>query len=263
MLDITAFIDESGHPRDPKTKMFGVSGCYAPAKVWAAVERQWNRLLIESGIDQFHASDCETGGGIFRDWDKKKRLTLYKRFATIVGRNKLTFVSCVIDMQAYRRLAHGFDQKEQNPYLMALMACLKAIQVEADKQGLVESEKIACVVEVQEEYKGMAEAMFGILIKLDILPRFLPAATFARKGAFIPFQAADMTTYEFSKFHLNRIYEPNRMPRKSLLKMVGLRVGRKMGHTKTACYFYDEARLEQLKIGMDEIEKALSRLTPA
>jgi nitrate/TMAO reductase-like tetraheme cytochrome c subunit len=42
---LTAFFDESSHPRDPKAKMFGMSCCFAPAKVWAALERQWQHRL--------------------------------------------------------------------------------------------------------------------------------------------------------------------------------------------------------------------------
>lgn len=38
MMQLTAFFDESGHPRDPKAKMFGMSCCFAPAKVWVALD---------------------------------------------------------------------------------------------------------------------------------------------------------------------------------------------------------------------------------
>jgi hypothetical protein len=235
---LTAFFDESGHPRDPKAKMFGMSCYFAPAIVWAKLERQWQHRLDEVGIKQFHASDCETGGGIFRQWPKKKRLRTYKHFARIVARHGLVHITCVMDMLAYRKLEHEFDPKLESPYILAFLACLGALVREADK-GLPTDEKIACIIELQKEYKGIADAAYEtILAVTNMGRRLLPVATFAPKEAFLEFQVADIIAYEFSKFHLNRVHDPTRPPRKSLVKMIG--------KTRIAPYYYGESHLKQL-----------------
>jgi len=239
VLDVTAFVDETGHPRDPKAKVFGMAASFAPEKIWRALERQWIRLLEEANIKQFHASDCETRGGVFIDWPKEKRHKLYKKFALIVARHKLTHVSCVIDMQAYRLLSHDFDPVRESPYQMAFVACLEAVQIEADR-ALPREERIACIIEMQEQYRAVADATYQALVHvIKLTPRFLPSATFAPKDAFVPFQAADMVAYEFGKFHLNRVYDPARPPRKSFVKMIG--------KTRAASYFYDETHLRKMK----------------
>ena len=248
---LTAFFDESGHPRDPKAKMFGMSCCFAPAKVWAALERQWQRRLDEVGIKQFHASDCETGGGIFFHWEKTKRLRTYKNFANIVARHNLVHITCVMDMLAYRRLEHEFDPKLESPYMLAFVACLGALVREADK-GIPAGEKIACIIELQKEYKGVADISYQTIVAVTNMGRrLLPVATFAPKEAFLEFQVADMIAYEFSKFHLNRIHDPTRPPRKSLVKMIG--------KTRVAPYYYSENHLVRLVARMRQKEKELAQ----
>jgi hypothetical protein len=236
MLDLKGFFDETGHPRDPKAKVFGMSGCFASEHRWEAVERQWIKALELAGIDAFHASDCETGGGIFLEWPKPKRLALYKSFSQLVARHKLTHISCVIDLLAYRRLAEGFDATTESPYTLAFTACMIATAREAEKALLPKDEKVTCIVELQKEYRHPAEGAYYALVHLTPLgQRLMPTPVFAPKEAFVLFQAADLVSYEFGKFHLNRVHDPARPVRKSFVKM--------MGKTRAASHYYDEVHL--------------------
>ena len=239
MLDLKGFFDETGHPRDPKAKVFGMSGCFASGRLWNAVERQWINGLNRVGIEAFHASDCETGGGIFIGWPKPKRLAVYKSFAQLVARHKLTHISCVIDLLAYRRLAGGFDATAESPYTLAFTACMIATAREADKALFPKDEKVTCIIELQKEYRGPAEGAYYALVNLTPLgQRLMPLPVFAPKEAFVLFQAADLVSYEFGKFHLNRVHDPTRPIRKSFVKM--------MGQTRAASHYYDEVHLRKM-----------------
>jgi hypothetical protein len=239
MLDLKGFFDETGHPRDPKAKVFGMSGCFAAGKLWNAVEHQWVRALDTAGIEAFHASDCETGGGSFIAWPKAKRLAVYKSFAQLVARHKLTHISCVIDLLAYRRLSGEFHTTVESPYTLAFTACMIAIAREADKALFPKDEKVSCIIELQKEYRSVAEGAYYALVNLTPLgQRLMPLPVFAPKEAFVVFQAADLVSYEFGKFHLNRVHDPTRPIRKSFVKM--------MGETRAASYYYDEVHLRKM-----------------
>ncbi len=81
--------------------------------------------------------------------------------------------------------------------------------------------------------------------------RLHPVATFTPKEAFLEFQIADMIAYEFSKFHLNRVYDPARPPRKSLVKMIG--------KTRIAPYYYGESHVQRLVARARQKAKELSQ----
>lgn len=88
------------------------------------------------------------------------------------------------------------------------MACLGAGR-EADKGIPAEEEHIACIIELQKEYEGIADPSYqAILAVTDMGRGWLPVATFAPKEDSLEFQVADMIAYEFSKFHLNRVHDP-------------------------------------------------------
>jgi hypothetical protein len=208
--ELTAYFDESGHPRDPKAKVFGMGCVFAPATVWSDLEIDWRLCLDEMGIGQFHASDCETGGGAFRQWPKQQRLDTFRRFAELVAKYELAHISCVMDLRAYRKREHEFDPKLESPYILAFVACLGALIRELD-DGVPADQKVSCVIELQQEYKAAAQSCYETLLAETNMDRRLAAtARFAPKGDFVPFQVVDMTAYEFGKFHLNRVYDPSR-----------------------------------------------------
>ena len=255
VLELKGFYDESGHPQDPKIKVFGFSGCFAPEKLWTAVERQWLTLLRKCEIPEFHASDCETGGGIFKKWDKTKRHRLYKKFAKIVARHKLIHVSCVIDLLAYRCLAGDFDPTHESPYLLAFTASMIATSRETARAKIPPDEKVACIIERQDEYKNPAEAAYYALVDQTPLgKRLMPFPVFAPKKAFVLFQTADLVSYEFAKFHLNRVHDPGRPIRKSFVKM--------FGNTRAVSYYYDENHLRKMIVRLKQWNEGLSIPTP-
>jgi hypothetical protein len=248
VLNLKGFYDESGHPEDPKIKVFGLSGCFGPEKIWDAVERQWNSLLSKAHIDEFHASDCETGGGKFKNWPQPERHKLYKKFALIISRHKLVHVSCVIDLLAYRRLAGEFDSETESPYVMAFVASMIATHRETNSGNLPRDEKVACIIELQQQYKNMAENAYYVLVNSTPFgSRLMPVPVFAPKKAFVPFQPADLVSYEFAKFHLNRVHDPVRPVRKSFVKM--------FGNTRAVSYYYDEVHLRKMIAGLKKHEQ--------
>lgn len=255
MLELKGFYDESGHPEDLKVKVFGFSGCFAPEKLWTAVERQWLTLLKKSDVAEFHASDCETGGGTFKTWEKTKRHRLYKKFAKIIARHKLMHVSCVIDLIAYRQLVGHFDPKRESPYLLAFTASMIATSREAERAHFPTNEKVACIIERQEEYKNPAEDAYYALVELTPLgKRLMPVPVFAPKKAFVLFQVADLVSYEFAKFHLNRIRDPKRGIRKSFAKM--------FGKTRAVSYYYDEGHLRKMIARLQDWNDKLAVMRP-
>lgn len=76
---LIAFLDESYDKR-----IFTVGGFLSYEDVWRNIERKWKKTLRENRLERFHAADCNSGFGEFRDWPSKRRTGLIKRLLHII-----------------------------------------------------------------------------------------------------------------------------------------------------------------------------------
>src|ERR1041385_6508700 len=81
LLMLTAYLDEShdSHCED----FLVVAGFLAPAEAWNRLWKQWDAALVDEGITEFHAKDCEHGHGEFEKMPRERRTEIYRRFIEI------------------------------------------------------------------------------------------------------------------------------------------------------------------------------------
>lgn len=81
---ITIYGDESAEGKEQK--LFVLAILIAEKSVWEAVESEWKERI--NGIS-FHATDCETGKGIYRKMRPTERQQLSKDLASIIARHPI------------------------------------------------------------------------------------------------------------------------------------------------------------------------------
>jgi hypothetical protein len=94
---LSVFGDESHDPK--KVKVFTVAGLLGDERTWNSFRERWNGRL--SGLI-FHAADCESGFGDFRDMPEPERHHLYRDLTMIVADSGLIGYGNSIDLAGCR-----------------------------------------------------------------------------------------------------------------------------------------------------------------
>jgi hypothetical protein len=99
VLLYASYFDASGKPgRHP---VLSVAGAVAPVKKWIRFERDWQQVLKDEGVTEFHATDFAASRKEYEGWkdDKPRRTKFLNRLGKIIkdNTNKLFMVSVEID----------------------------------------------------------------------------------------------------------------------------------------------------------------------
>ncbi len=80
---LIAYMDESGHAADPRSKFVGMGGLVAQDSAWNQFETEWHDALAEAGIEGgFHMVDFAGRQGPYKGWEEERRRKL---FGTLVA----------------------------------------------------------------------------------------------------------------------------------------------------------------------------------
>lgn len=102
---LSVFGDESSDETGQRT--FAVAGIMGTQEEWDALEVNW---LKRTGGKIFHATDCESGYGDYKDIPKEKRHKEYEDLTKILAQSNMWGFGCAMDIQAYKKLfPEGLD----------------------------------------------------------------------------------------------------------------------------------------------------------
>src|SRR5579864_408705 len=96
-----AYIDESS---DTNNAVFAVGGFAGRTEEWTVLEPLWLDAL-PNGIEYFHATDCFSRCGQFKDIDIPERVALLDRLTDLVLEAKIWLVAGVMDVPAYQAIS--------------------------------------------------------------------------------------------------------------------------------------------------------------
>jgi hypothetical protein len=94
---LSAFGDESHD--STKDRVFAVAGLLGDESQWASFRQRWNARL---GGLMFHAADCDSGYGDFREMPEKDRHRLHRDLARLVAGSSLIGYGHAIDLAGCR-----------------------------------------------------------------------------------------------------------------------------------------------------------------
>jgi hypothetical protein len=97
---LSVFGDESNDPT--KARVFAVAGLLGDHNQWRSFREQWNTRM--SGL-VFHAADCESGYGDFRQMPENDRHRLHRDLTGLVAQSGLIGYGYAIDLAGCRTAA--------------------------------------------------------------------------------------------------------------------------------------------------------------
>jgi hypothetical protein len=212
--DLIAYLDESGIHAD--SRILALGGWVGAAEEWERLSRQWRNVLSRYGVQAFHFASCENARGEFAGWSRGRKEQLVKEVIAAVNRRDLRGFCAAIVMPEYREVVTGSAtslEEKQRPYLVCLQYCVEMISKLAprpvryvlDRQEEFDSYAIATFERIKELHPDWAEKMGDI--------------SYVAKTDLAPLQAADLLAYETAKSLNNRLYDPGRPFRKSMLAL--------------------------------------------
>lgn len=220
LLMLQVYIDDSGKPDQSEVQV--LAGYLASAERWAAFSNEWQSILDENGIAEFHMSEA---------W------RLSRRYQSPLVRNALLvrLIECIqcyaehafVSSLPYDAYHHWFATKEApqfrflRPYFFGFHSVLtqvyqyafhnrfnQRVEVIFDEQG-GESQRL--ILNAMDEFRSIADREFPGLV--------IPTPSFQSDRDALPLQAADMLAWLVRRDALNlqRGREREQLPEALLL----------------------------------------------
>jgi len=143
-MTLAFFIDESG--LDDKTgatehHCAGVAGFLAEPEAWAKFSGEWDAVLREYNISEFHFSEFadrkrgpSKAGWPYRGWDDSKRKEFLMQLAVIAGRHKRLGIGAYFDVRDYSELIPlWFRKRSAHPHDLCLKLLFETLLFKIEK----------------------------------------------------------------------------------------------------------------------------------
>lgn len=181
-----AYFDASG--KHEGYRVLTIAGAVSPLKKWSRFEKQWNKVLLDEGVTEFHATDFAAGQGEYRDWkgDKVRRKEFLERLVAIIRANVNKLFSVSVELAAWDKInsEYCFAEHFYSPYSLAGFAVIDQTLRWAKNKKLKPPEFI--FEDGDDGWSGLLE-----LCKWDpITPIRLP------KAKAVPCQVGDMLAWK-------------------------------------------------------------------
>jgi hypothetical protein len=225
---LTAYGDESADEK--KERVFAIAGLFGKESEWASLESQW---IERTGGKTFHANDCESNRGDYKDIEPATNLKLYADLAQLIAKSKLTGIGVALSMPAYNEfLAHSLDR---NPYYV----CFHSVVVGLAKKASVciPPDRIEFIFDRNVEIHHNASTLYDLIMKLNPpeLAGFMQdKISFATRDT-VGIQIADLVARETMKILDNRIGPKPRHARLSAMALAASKRIQFQQYTKDEC----------------------------
>jgi hypothetical protein len=236
MLMLTSYMDETGHPDDPRLHFCGMAGFCAPLAKWQEFEKHWQPTLDSYGLlEPFHMKDFAHSAGEFIEWkgNETKRRELYGKLMKIIRDTEAEPIGAIVSLEDFHTLTDRQQHLFHSPYMTAFQTCTHGIAL----QGLFTPEKVAMVYSYNQEFgatqtvpyrleqAGTAEQLWHHIKESTDYGKHMGAYASSTPRETVQLQSADIFAYELSKDFENQIQKPELSMRwglKQILKMSGI-----------------------------------------
>jgi hypothetical protein len=226
-LNLTSYMDETGHPSDPALEYVGMAGFVAPYGAWEVFEAAWDDLLRNAGLKEpFHMKEFAHSQGQFKTWKGKEELrkAFMGRAVSLIIETRGTPVGTIVSMSSFRSLTKDQQSHFLDPYYLAFQNCTRGAALEAVFEEA--EEKVAMVYSYNSEYGtnngGRAVQLWHAIKKGWDHGSKMGSYTPSTPGALAPLQAADLVAYELSHEFENRVKRPKDSMRWPLRQFMGM-----------------------------------------
>jgi hypothetical protein len=246
---LVAYIDESGHSRDPKSHFAGMGGLIANSADWETFTSEWSAALSDAGIQggELHMRQFAHNRGPFKGWMEEKRRVLMARLVSAIVKIKAVPVGCVVSLDAYNAAPEFLRKFYKDPYFMAFQHVTRGASLQAlPKEWPPKLETVSMVYSTQREFgattpkgpeaklrRGSAHELWSAMKRLTTYGQWMGDFSTAFPKNCPPLQAADLFAYELVKEYENILKKPQSGMRWALKQILPL------GGQRPLVQFYD------------------------
>jgi hypothetical protein len=255
LLVLKAYMDESGHSKDPNSRFVGMGGLIAECDDWIRFEADWKAALDDVRLEAFHMKDFAHSEGDYFGWVENKRRKHFGALVKAIVSMKVVPVGCVVSLDAYNRAPAFIKEFYLDPYFMAFQQVTKgaALQAVFTENPFVphepsEIETVAMVYAYQAEFgateSGRAQQLWHAMKNLtNPIGRWMGSYKSEFAKNLYPLQAADLLAYELTKEFENQLSRPDDRMRWALRRILPL------GGDQPLLQFYDD--LEMIRVFLE------------
>ncbi len=222
LLVIRGYFDESCKDK----RVYAIGGYVGRDRDWKPVSRLWKNRRLQDGVQCFHATDCESGFGEYKDLSKDDRNKQKADLIQIVHEHEnIGGFGAAVIIEDFERVRDSSERARKvlgpDPYFLCFQVLLMAVCEEFERHNASPDMSVACIFEEQEEFSGRAKVLYDKFKAINKLyaPR-LGSLAYAEKTKFVPLELADNLAYETMKEILNKKYDPTRPRRIAMAKMI-------------------------------------------
>jgi hypothetical protein len=218
MMQLHAYLDETGHSKDERQRFNGMAGLIATVDYWEQYDRKWREALKDYKIPFFHMKDFASCRGVFEGWSEPKRRKLYGKLMRIIATAYALPFGSIIPMEIFRRFSKEQQSYFGDPYYFNFITCVVAA---ADLMSpMPAEEELDVVFSEQVEFRSIARKLYELAQEGHPFGRKLKQPGFADMREIVPLQGADIVAYEFYKECERRQYRPDSEPRWGFKELV-------------------------------------------
>lgn len=205
---LSVFGDESVD--GTQQKVFAVAGLLGDENQWSSIRTAWTE---RTGGKVFHASDCESSYGQYKNTSHEENLRLYKDLTKILAGSKLIGFGVAIDLAGCYQ--YFPDILEEQPYLTCFLRTVKYLSEQAPM--CVPVSNVEFIFDSHRDYEHTAGLIYQYL---RIHKDWNPYESIADKVSFasrenVGVQVADLWAREVMKYLEWELYRYSAFPRRS------------------------------------------------
>jgi hypothetical protein len=270
IMAIRFYGDES---EDKQEQVHAVAGWVGKAEEWEHLHGEWISRVKPTGVSAYHMTDCECGGGEFKNWLKPERDQLTIDLIEMICRHNIFLFGMGILLEDYKSLPPLSKEEAALGHDRWHLAFQGVIHTPADvMDGFPPEETIAFFFDWKTK-QGVANDVFDYTkneARLGPWHKRLGTLTFGHKEFDVPgsiplLQVADIAAVETRKYYANPITHPHLKDRKSLLRLKEAgRIWSLKCLDKPVLDVMREAKREELGLpnNLEQAERALDALNP-
>lgn len=223
---LKAFMDESGHSKDPACSFVGMGGIVADEIAWVAFDEAW-RSTLEEFIDgqPFHMKDfVRPSVGLYEGWKEEKRRDFLGRLVRATLDSGCRFVGCVVSASDFNQLPPSCISSLIDPFYLAFQTVTRGMALIAEEKTSDFPDPVALMYSQQIDFGvtelGRAQQLWFALQKNTDYGRWMGPYSFDTPERVFGLQAADLFAYELTQEYQHFFEEPQRPMRWAMKQFV-------------------------------------------
>lgn len=209
VADFFVYGDDSADETQQRVCAIGI--VFGPESLWERIEPDWKE---RNGDIPFHARDCESNWGHYKNIPHSETKALYRDLSIMLANSGLGGFGVAVDLAAERSV---FPNSPPIAYYKCFAEVLQAVKEYVTPRGL----RTAVEFDISNENKFNAGLMYDIIRQNErqFFEHFEPKITFAPASEYPRLQLADLMAFESMKAMDNEFGPVKRDPRKSWITL--------------------------------------------